>query len=105
MKKIKFGIIAGVIFAILDIIPMYFMEIPEKYLAMLAAFVNRFAIGLLIPIADFRLPKWVTGLVIGILLSLPDAIITKTYGPILGTGACGGLVIGIIVQTALKEKV
>ncbi len=38
------------------------------------------------------------GLVFGILLSLPDAIITKAYAPILILGAIGGTVIGIIVD-------
>jgi len=37
--------------------------------------------------------QWI---VLGLLLSLPDAIITKAYAPILVLGAIGGLVIGII---------
>jgi len=37
--------------------------------------------------------QWI---VFGLLLSLPDAIITKAYAPILVLGAIGGLVIGII---------
>jgi hypothetical protein len=32
-----------------------------------------------------------------VLLSLPDAIITKAYAPILILGAVGGVVIGLIV--------
>jgi len=31
------------------------------------------------------------------LLSLPDAIITKTYAPILILGAVGGVIIGLII--------
>jgi hypothetical protein len=31
------------------------------------------------------------------LLSIPDAIITKAYGPIIGLGAVGGTIIGVIV--------
>jgi hypothetical protein len=38
-------------------------------------------------------------LVIGILLSLADAVITKAYAPIIVLGAFGGTVIGI-----LREK-
>ena len=34
---------------------------------------------------------------VALLLSLPDAIITKAYAPILILGAVGGLVIGLIV--------
>jgi hypothetical protein len=36
--------------------------------------------------------------VIGVLLSLADAMITKAYAPILILGAVGGTIIGIIVQ-------
>jgi hypothetical protein len=36
------------------------------------------------------------GLSIGILLSLPPAIITKMFVSILGIGAVGGLIIGLI---------
>ena len=104
MKKFKFGFIAGLIFAIADVIPMFFIDIPDRHLAIIGAFINRFAIGLLIFTTDFNIPKWLSGLLIGILLSLSDAIITKTYGPILGTGAVGGLIIGIIAKYLIKEK-
>jgi hypothetical protein len=30
-------------------------------------------------------------------LSLPSAIITRAYAPIIGIGAVGGLIIGLIV--------
>jgi hypothetical protein len=35
--------------------------------------------------------------VLGLLLSLPDAIITKAWAPILILGGIGGLIIGVIV--------
>jgi hypothetical protein len=38
------------------------------------------------------------GLVFGLLLSIPDAIITKAYAPIIGMGAIGGTVIGFLVS-------
>jgi hypothetical protein len=41
---------------------------------------------------------WATGLLTGLLLSLPDAIITKAYAPILIVGTIGGAVIGWIVH-------
>jgi hypothetical protein len=37
------------------------------------------------------------GVIIGFLLSLPEAIITKVYGPILGLAVIGGAVIGWIL--------
>ncbi|MGA8088555.1 MAG: hypothetical protein WCA10_14700 [Terracidiphilus sp.] len=35
-------------------------------------------------------------MLLGILLSLPDAIITKAMVPILVSGAIGGLIIGVV---------
>ena len=35
-----------------------------------------------------------TGLIVGLLISLPDAVITKAYAPILIVGAIGGSIIG-----------
>jgi len=37
------------------------------------------------------------GLFFGLLLSIPDAIITKAYAPIIGLGAVGGTIIGVII--------
>jgi len=104
MKNLKYGIIAGLIFAILDVIPMFFLDIPERDLAIISAFINRFAVGILIFTADLQMPKWLSGFLIGLVLSLPDAIITKTYGPILGAGTVGGLIIGIFAQRLIKNK-
>jgi hypothetical protein len=48
--------------------------------------------------ADIRLPGWLQGIIFGLLLSLPDAIITKAYAPIIVLGLLGGSVIGFIVH-------
>ncbi len=64
---------------------------------MSAAFISRFAIGFFIGSSHLPLPNWASGLIIGLLISLPDAIITKAYLPILISGAIGGVVIGLIV--------
>jgi hypothetical protein len=44
------------------------------------------------------LPGWLAGLLIGVVLSLPQAILTRSYGPILGNGAVGGAIVGLILQ-------
>jgi len=96
-KSIKNGIIAGLIFGLLDIIPMFFMErFADRNSAIIGAFINRFAIGLFIFTVNFPINGWLRGIIVGLLLSLSDAIITKAYLPILGMGIIGGLVIGII---------
>lgn len=97
-RNIRNGIVAGFIFGILDIIPMFFMEFENASVAISAAFVNRFAIGLLVFVTDFGAKGCIKGLILGILLSLPDAIITGAYGPILGIGIVGGLIIGFIAD-------
>ncbi len=73
------------------------MSFPDKRAAILGAFINRFAIGFVIGAIRLPWPGWAVGLLIGILLSLPDAIITKAAAPILGLGALGGLIIGFVV--------
>lgn len=98
MSRIKIGLVAGFAFGIIDIIPMVFMELPNRNVAMAGAFVSRFAIGFLIPNTTLPFAGWVNGLLISLLMSIPDAIVTGSYGPILGFGAIGGIVIGFIVS-------
>jgi hypothetical protein len=45
-----------------------------------------------------RWPGWAVGLFFGLLLSVPDAIITKAYAPIFILGAVGGLLICGFIQ-------
>lgn len=98
MSKIKKGIVAGMIFGIVDVLLMIPLPLPDKTLAMVGAFVNRFAIGFFIPLTDLPVSPWLKGLIIGLLLSLPDAIIIKTYAPILGIGATGGIIISLFTN-------
>jgi len=71
------------------------MSFPDKTTALLAAFIARFGLGLVIALVQLpSWPGWLVGLVLGVLLSLPDALITKAYAPILIVGALGGMIIG-----------
>jgi hypothetical protein len=94
MSRISLGVPSGLIFGAIDVAIMIPMTFPDKRAAMLGAFIARFAIGFVICNIRLPWPGWLVGLFIGILLSLPDAIITKAAAPILGTGALGGLIIG-----------
>src|SRR5258706_8427389 len=98
MSRLRVGLIAGLAFGIIDIIPMLFMELPNRSLAIAGAFTSRFAIGFLIPNTTLPFAGWVNGLLVSVLMSIPDAVITGTYGPILGSGAIGGIVIGILAN-------
>jgi len=104
MKKFSTGLVAGLTFGIADLLLMIPIPLSDKPIAMLGAFINRFAIGFLIVYTEIMLPSSLKGLLIGLLLSLPDAIITRTYLPILGVGGFGGLIIGYFVGKQKSRK-
>lgn len=92
------GLIAGVIFGAISVGTMLPLSFPDKRAALLGAFSDRFAIGLVIGCVQLPWPGWALGLFFGLLLSLPSAIITKAYPPILILGGIGGLVIGGLIH-------
>jgi hypothetical protein len=98
MNNIIKGTIAGLIFGIVSIIPMFVMTFENKPRAMTASFISRFAIGFIIFNMELPIPNWLTGGLVGLVLSLPDAIITKKYAPILGLGLIGGVVCGLLAK-------
>jgi hypothetical protein len=95
MSPLLSGIVSGLIFGAISVGMMLPMSFPDKPAALLGAFFSRFGIGLVIVLVQLPTwPGWLIGLVFGFLLSLPSAIITKAYAPILIVGAVGGFVIG-----------
>lgn len=94
MTNIVKGTIAGLIFGTVSIIPMMFMKFEDKTSAMTASFISRFAIGFIIFNMELPIPGWLKGGLVGLILSLPDAIVTKQYAPILGLGLVGGIICG-----------
>ena len=97
MSRLLLGTICGLVYGTLSAASMLPLTFADKTAALMGAFLNRFAIAFVIGAARLPLPGWANGLIFGLLLSLPDAIITKAYAPILVLGMIGGLVIGIIV--------
>lgn len=101
MSRIVFGLICGLVFGVLDVLVM----IPLKYEnkrkmieAMSSAFIERFMLGFLIPNVSISLHPVITGLLLGLGLSIPSAIITRAYVPIIAIGIAGGTIIGIITN-------
>jgi hypothetical protein len=94
MNPVVFGLLAGIGFGLVAVGSMLPMQFQDKPVALAAAFFSRFAIGFLIPLCKLPLPPVVAGILVSLLISLPDAIISKAYAPILGLGAIGGAVIG-----------
>jgi hypothetical protein len=100
MNPILLGVILGIVFGVIAVAPMTKMIFTDKRAAITGAFINRFAVGLLIPNALPSVDPILRGLLLGLVLSLPDAIITKSYAPIMGLGLIGGLIIGVITRLA-----
>ena len=53
------------------------LSLPDKRAALMGVFINRFSLGCMIGAVAVPWPGWLSGLVVGVLLSLADAIITK----------------------------
>ncbi len=97
MSREMLGVVCGLTFGLVSVATMLPLAFPDKRTALTAAFVDRFAIGFVIAVAGVTWPGWLAGLFFGLLLSLPSAIVTKAWAPILGMGAVGGMIIGLVV--------
>ena len=96
MSALSYGLIAGLSYGIISVLIMLPMKFENAYQAYLASFFSRFSIGFLVPLIILPMPMWAIGAIVGFLISLSDAIITKTYAPILLLGTIGGAIIGYI---------
>src|SRR5258705_13710931 len=93
---VAYGVVAGLVFGAVVMATMLPHAFPDKRAALTAAFLDRFAIGFVIGVADLTWPRWVVGLCFGLLLSAPAAIITKAWRPILIIGVVGGGIIAVL---------
>jgi len=80
-----------------DVALMLPLSFPDKRVALLGAFCARFALGFFAATVRLPLPPIGLGIVVGLLTSLPDAIITKAYAPIMVTGIIFGAICGWVV--------
>ena len=94
MSAIAFAVVAGLAFGALSVGLMLPMDFPDRATALLAAFMDRFAIGFLVPLVSLPGPGLLRGALVGLLISIPSAIVTKTYLPVLVVGTVGGAIIG-----------
>ena len=97
MTRVSLGLVLGVVIGGVDVLLMLPLTFPDKRAALLGAFCARFALGFLA--ANVRLPisPILSGVIVGVLTSLPDAIITKAYAPIMVTGVIFGAIAGWII--------
>ena len=97
MSRITLGVLLGTGIGAVDVLLMLPLSFPDKRAALLGAFCARFALGFFSATTHLPTSPPITGLIVGLLTSLPDAIITKAYVPIMVTGAIFGVVAGWIV--------
>jgi hypothetical protein len=90
MSSPLWGLVAGLVFGAVAVGMMLPMAFPDKRTALLGAFVDRLGIGIVIGCVHLPWSGWAVGLFFGLLLSLPSAVITKAYVPILVLGGLAG---------------
>ena len=94
MNRVLLGMLLGLAVGVADVLLMLPLQFQDRTAALLGAFCARFALGFFTATVRLPLPPIWAGIVVGLLTSAPDAIITKTYAPILGTGVLFGAVCG-----------
>jgi hypothetical protein len=98
MNRVVLGVLLGLTVGVVDVLLMLPLKFPDRTAALLGAFCARFALGFFCATVRLPLPPIWAGIVVGLLTSVPDAIITKTYAPILGTGVLFGAISGWVVE-------
>ena len=97
MPRVPLGIALGIAIGVVDLLLMLPLSFPDKRAALMGAFCARFSLGFFAAVAQLPMSPVLTGIVVGILTSLPDAIITKAFAPIMVTGVLFGAIAGWIV--------
>jgi hypothetical protein len=97
MSRVPLGVLLGLIIGALDVAIMLPLSFPDKRAALIGAFCARFALGFFAATVTLPMSPILTGVFVGILTSLPDAIITKAYVPIMATGLLFGAIAGWVV--------
>ena len=104
MGSITLGIVCGLIFGIIDVLIMLPIKVADKRKrieSLVAAFIERFMLGFIIPNISIGLHPIASGALLGLGFSLPTAIIVRAYAPIIGIGIVGGAIIGFITNLIL----
>ncbi len=104
MNRLALGVMCGVVWGALTVVSMLPLTFPDKNAALTGAFFNRFAIGAVLgavigspATAALGAPPWLVGVVVALLISASDAIVTKAYAPVLVLGVAGGAIVGFVI--------
>jgi len=95
-----FALTAGLIVGTVDtlvMVPLPFPSREAKRTAMTAAFIERFFLGFVVgPVAaGLDANGILVGAALGLGFSVPTALITKSYVPIIALGLVGGVAVGV----------
>ena len=97
MHRLLLGLVLGVSAGVVDVLLMLPLKFQDRTAALLGAFCARFALGFFAATVRLPLSPIGAGIVVGLLTSLPDAIITRAYVPIMVTGLLLGAICGWVV--------
>ena len=99
MNRVLLGILCGILFGAIDASMILFGKSPEKpTTVLLQPFVSRFVLGILAANVTFPAHPAVGGAIVGLLISVPEAIAMKSYAGSLGTGLVFGALTGLAVR-------
>jgi hypothetical protein len=97
MSRVPLGVLLGLVIGAVDVALMLPLSFPDKRAALLGAFSARFALGFFAATVRLEMSPILVGILVGVLTSLPDAIITNAAAPIMVTGVLFGAIAGWIV--------
>jgi hypothetical protein len=101
MNRMLLGVILGVVFGVADVL-LTLRHGDQPATALLQAFTSRFALGFLGANVTLPFHPIVSGVLVGILVSLPDAFGLKAYAGIIGSGILFGALVGVAVKALAK---
>ena len=107
MKKIKIGLLLGIVAGIIDVIPMIMQNLTWD--ANISAFTMWIVVGFLIATIDLNINSIVKGILTAFLVLLPTAILIGWQDPvslipiIIMTTILGGL-LGFSINKTLTKK-
>ena len=104
MSAVILGLICGLAFGIIDVLVMLPIKVENKHKrieALTGAFIERFMLGFIIPNVSISIHPIAIGAILGLGFSVPTAIITRAYAPIIVIGVVGGAIIGLVTNLVL----
>jgi len=107
MKKIRIGLLLGMVAGIIDVIPMIIQNLTWD--ANLSAFTMWIVVGFLIATIDLKINSVIKGILIAFLVLLPSAVLIGWKEPVslvpiaIMTTILGGL-LGFSINKTLTKK-